>query len=120
MGQFEMKTSVPIVEKNPSGNVNGFQLLTKSDSSSQIQFEPGDVFGFFMPITEGQGSSPSYRQGYSTNFSTGPSHTLYYMNVDGVYPSCVMSLCDPAVQTLSGVQLQIKVSLGEEKIAIIK
>lgn len=117
MGRFEMITGVPISAKDFPPE--GCGLIEESDPSSQIHFEPGDVFGFFMPRTAGGGTIPSFWQCYSTNISSGPSHTLYYMNVAGIYPSCVISLCDPAMQTLSGVQLQIKVSIGQEKMEII-
>ena len=111
MGRFEQITSVLI--DTPLGSSNDFYLSQESDSSSALQFEPGDVFGFFMPRTAGGGTVPSLQQCYSTNFTSDPSNTLYYMNVDGLFPSCVVSLCDPAMKMLSGVQLQINVSIGQ-------
>lgn len=111
MGRFEMVNSVLI--DIISVETDDCYLLQESGTSSPFQFEPGDVFGFFMPRTAGGGTTPSFQQCYSTNVTSGLSNTLYYVIVNGSYPSCVISTCDPATKILSGVQLQINVSIGQ-------
>lgn len=109
-GRFKLISDVPITQQLSQGDT---YLSQGNDDDAQVKFEPGDVFGFLMPIKERAGSTPSFRQYYSTNFTTGPSNTLYYLNVNGTYPSCVISLCDPAIQVLAGVQLQILSSISK-------
>ena len=111
--RFEMITSVPIDTPSDNSDITTCHYLTEEDdSSTHIQFEPGDVFGFFLP--KASGKTLAFQQCYSTDFTSVPSNTIYYTNVGGSHPPCVMSLCDPATKNLSGVQLQINVSIGQE------